>query len=130
MSDAEIRIAIAEALGWMDIYRCGKSLKRNNEGSVHGKYFAGTQDKPSINYGREYQMIPDYPGDLNAMHEAEKAAFGSSNLWQKFVFELLEISGGSGLSELDGLCCLVQSTARQRAEAFLRTIGKWKDETP
>ena len=102
----QINEAIAEACGiiskdqWGSLYRTLHGIVRN---------------------------CPDYCNDLNAMHEAEKAVFRSSNLWQKFVFELIETSGGSGMCELDGLCCLAQSAARQRAEAFLRTLGKWEE---
>jgi hypothetical protein len=105
MSPEKQRIAIAEACGWKPDKRGLGWL------SPHGYY----------------APEPDYLNDLNAMHEAEKFTFRSCNLWQKFVFELLEVCGGSGMSELDGLCCLVQATAAQRAKALLRTIGKWED---
>ncbi len=59
--------------------------------------------------------IPDYLGDLNAMHEAEKALTGEQS-WQ--YVQLL-----SGYSN-EGWC----ATAAQRAEAFLRTLGLWVEE--
>ena len=63
--------------------------------------------------------LPDYLNDLNAMHEAEVTVFNKKD-WHKYT---------------DILCDQVQSkndspiraTAAQRAEALLRTIGKWKD---
>ena len=62
--------------------------------------------------------LPDYLNDLNAMHEAEG-----------------ELNRGSGYHETGGyglyLVALdhdVSATAAQRAEAFLRTIGKWVDQ--
>jgi hypothetical protein len=67
------------------------------------------------------EFTPNYLNDLNAMHEAEKvlqddreAAFRGW-LWL-----------AHGQPELR--CAIVHATAAQRAEAFLRTIGKWEDD--
>ena len=65
--------------------------------------------------------------DLNAMREAEKAAFGSSTLWVDFAVNLLTVLQASEMPVADGMTCVLQATAAQRAEAFLRTIGKWRD---
>jgi hypothetical protein len=58
--------------------------------------------------------MPDYCNDLNAMHEAEKI-----------------LSDQQASAYITTLCLEVQpepklyhATARQRAEAFLRTLGK------
>ena len=59
--------------------------------------------------GNRYREIPDYLNDLNAMHEAEQTLDGN----QRLPYLVL----------LQGHCF---PTAAQRAEAFLRTIGKWK----
>jgi hypothetical protein len=56
--------------------------------------------------------LPDYLNDLNAMHEAEKVL--DSTQGDRY-FELLD--------QLD--VPSISATAAQRAEAFLRTIGKW-----
>ena len=61
-----------------------------------------------------YAPEPDYLTDLNAMHEAEMVL--TADQWYKY----------------DSLMPLrdpqkIHATARQRAEAFLRTLGKWKD---
>lgn len=113
MTEEQIRIAIAEACGW----------KREFDGNHEEPEWYWIPPNDPDGDGE----LPDYCNDLNAMHEAETATFGSTDLWQKFVFKLLNTCGGSGMDELDGLCCLVQVTALQRAEAFLRTIGKWKE---
>ena len=112
MNPEQQRVAIAEACGWT---------------VTHWK--VNPFDVIATKDGTEYLLkhLPDYLNDLNAMHDVEKTVFRSSNLWQKFVFELIETSGGSGMCELDGLCCLARATAAQRAEAFLRTIGKWEE---
>ena len=63
-------------------------------------------------------LIPDYLNDLNAMHEAEKV--------------LVRLQWVSYLRRLQTLCdesvsWPIHATAAQRAEAFLRTIGKWEE---
>jgi predicted GTPase len=60
------------------------------------------------------QQPPDYCNDLNAMHEAEK-----SLAYKQFEDYLMEL--------LDFIDEPILATARQRAEAFLRTLGKWEE---
>ncbi len=68
---------------------------------------------PGADYvGQEF--IPDYCNDLNAMHQAEKTLRGGE--WDTYV-DLLA----------DTWMQVARATARQRAEAFLRTLGKWED---
>jgi hypothetical protein len=67
-----------------------------------------------------WHPLPDYLNDLNAMHEAEKVLnekqedIMNSTLW--------DIMGGRKY--------LWHATASQRAEALLRTVGKWKEAKP
>ena len=71
--------------------------------------------------GVEERRVPDYLHDLNAMNEAEKIIVGSG-------------LAGSNVDvvyhrELQRLCfdkLIWHATAAQRAEAFLRCIGKWE----
>ena len=98
------RIAIAEACGWHDW--------RGIE-SPHDRVKA---------FG---DVLPDYLNDLNAMREAEKVLPDYSPMIRYYNL----------------LCSMCQSddygiyahreiyaTAKQRAEAFLKTIGKWKEQ--
>lgn len=63
-------------------------------------------------------LPPRYCRDLNAMHEAEKGLIkGDPGLWECYTNRLYTKYG------IDG----IHATARERAEAFLKTIGKWKD---
>ena len=67
--------------------------------------------------------VPDYLNDLNAMHDAEKVLI-RPNLYAQ---------GGWGmylrhLSIVTDEQHPIDATAAQRAEAFLRTIGKWEVE--
>lgn len=63
----------------------------------------------------DYRMIPDYLNDLNAMHEAEISYIITNGLWDDYVGHLKAIM-------YQGERFWGQATAKQRAEAFLRTI--------
>jgi hypothetical protein len=64
----------------------------------------------------------DYCGDLNAMREAEK---GLGNRLREYGERLCEMTV---VSEQDFPACYIwHATARQRAEAFLRALGKWEE---
>ncbi len=100
------QIAIAEARGW----RRGP----NGHGwflstpSLYRGMFTGISNGPLID------GLPDYLNDLNAMHEAEKVLTDM----QSIRYE----------ARLGRIGRIFNATAAQRAEAFLRTIGKWEDE--
>ena len=74
-----------------------------------------------------YNSGINYCADLNAMHEAEQAQWRKSySSRYDFVYELGKIlmpTIGYRAEAVD----LLDATPRQRAEAFLRTIGKWKE---
>jgi hypothetical protein len=117
MSPERQRVVIAELCGHKDI-----AIRIIAEGTG--------LDTPMICsgvVGLGGYSLPDYLNDLNAMRDAEVCLFKGSDLWQKFAFALIDASGGSGMSELDGLCCMIQATAAQRAESFLRTLNKWEE---
>jgi hypothetical protein len=95
------RIAIAEACGWS-----GMSL-----GSVVG--FTPKKKLATV--------IPDFLNDLNAMHEAEKVL--TYEQWSRYVDYLID--GEDSTAPYRGYEA-IHATAAQRAEAFLRTIGKWR----
>lgn len=67
--------------------------------------------------------LPDYLNDLNAMHEAEKTL--SQKDKREYAYQL---NGGYYTSGLDDTFDIVHATAAQRAEAYLRAIGKWEGE--
>lgn len=63
-------------------------------------------------------VLPDYLNDLNAMHEVEKTLTDKAH--EEFRLNLYDVIG-------DDSRLIVSSTAAQRAEAFLLTIGKWEE---
>ena len=68
---------------------------------------------------------PDYPECLNAMHEAEKVLTSK----QKQTYATLLSDAMSDSAPTDSWHAVwsetIHATAAQRAEAFLRTVGKW-----
>ena len=62
-----------------------------------------------------WKCANDYCTDLNAMHEAEKHIYNHNNMWSAYYYE---ISAGP---------FSLHATARKKAEAFLKALGKWKE---
>jgi len=60
--------------------------------------------------------LPDYLNDLNAIHNVEKKLKGMQ--WLNYVDSLLDVCGCETPT--------ITATAAQRAESYLRTIGKWE----
>ena len=103
--EIEINVAIAEACGWKDIWvECAA---------------VGIPPEAKSRARMESRHIPNYCNDLNAMHEAEKML--DKNNFISYLRRVI-ISG-----HIDCLENCVFATARQRAEAFLRTKGLWRD---
>ncbi len=112
MTDEQINGAIAPIHGW-DL-----DPEEAHEWESRGSWVKSPRGQMKGRY-----EIPNYCNDLNAMREAEMT---------------LPVHGGNG-HEWDnsrsefrwhlGLICLqpIHATARQRAEAFLKTIGKWEE---
>lgn len=101
MTDEQINAAIAEACGWTEITK-----KAPLRGSLKHRFIASKAG------GKAF--IPSYCTDLNAMHEAEhKLPYVQLC---NYIDLLIEFSPEAAVA-----------TARQRAEAFLRTLGKWEE---
>lgn len=67
-------------------------------------------------------VFPDYLSDLNAMHEAVKhrRLQDRPEFLGEFARSLRRLTAGS-----DTLA--ISSSAAKRAEAYIRTIGKWEE---
>ena len=117
------RIAIAEACGWKDISPC--DTKRFDGTKSHVDYL-GTPPPPRA----ARRWLPDYLNDLNAMHTVEMACanqLGDSYAkWIRWAIhrdaQLETKNQVLRVATWRNYC----ANAAQRAEAFLRTIGKWE----
>ena len=121
MKSEQQRIAIAKVCGWEGCtdpkcdYRKAMHLHKNGVVAFPESY--------------SIPRFPDYPNDLNAMHEAEMTLTNE----QRFLLaiHLKEMTNRGQFwscceEEQWSLACY--ATAAQRAEAFLRTLNLWTDE--
>ena len=112
MSEKEINIAIAEACGWT---WHGEDSWPKNPSNFYWK-------KGRLNY----QILPNYLNDLNAVREAEELL--DDDQWLEYMLNLQDVlqrdpNRGKWIVCQDNM----HSTAAQRAKAFVKTIGKWKE---
>jgi hypothetical protein len=105
------RIAIAEACGWTDLDRRLGDKRTNAQ--------------------CDYCGIPDYLNDLDAMHEAEKVLTDEQRKQYSetlgLVVNQLRPLTVTGKVNWWWMAKFAHATAAQRAEAFRRTLGLWKD---
>lgn len=100
MTDEQINVAIADACGWR---------------KEDGVYMWTANGIDCTCY-----ELWDWVNDLNAMHEAEKTIF--PYYAPVYSNKLAKVTGAEMSDDTDYFC----ATARQRAEAFLRALGKWE----
>ena len=125
MTDDEINIAIAEAMGIKPKTECPE---------CYGTGYGGSEMDhiPCIRCNRTgivepYYDSPDYTKDLNAMREAEEWLFPNQ------VCQLNQTDCFAEYRARLELRCLghpggaMRATARQRAETFCQATGIWKD---
>jgi len=111
MTDEQINIAIAEACGWTDCeYVESLGLCKGRNRYLMPQYETG------------HSIIPNYAGCLNAMHETEKT------LNPIKAAEYARMLTSTAWQSEQPVFAPMTATARQRAEAFLRTLGKWEEE--
>jgi hypothetical protein len=131
MNPKNQRIAIAKACGTLRTefdfsinYHNNKRIVRRfdtkEEAERAYKYEKNSYGNPSeIEEKINFNRIPDYLNDLNAMHEAEG---------------IMDIDELSDYAELLGISDeiyghnVVRATAQEKAEAFLKTFNLWTDE--
>ena len=118
MTPEEQRIAIAEACGWKN-HDHPDVMQFKQGWTMPEQWCMDPKGVLRSNHER-----PDYLNDLNAMHEAEKVLTKEQK--HKYLNHLSEFT--EGRRDTDYVWWdTIFATASQRAEAFLRTIGKWKE---
>lgn len=115
MTKEQINIAIAESLGWHhfiinDEYGNDRALRPGEE-FVMGCFFTD---------------IPNYTTDLNAMYEIEKSITDPRKMLD--YFNHLSRYNDPDARSIQDSFNIITATAAQRAEAYLRTIGKWNEK--
>lgn len=99
LTDEQKRIAIAEACGWIKVRQ---HWEKQENGETVSAY---------CNDSHAHRQLPDYLNDLNAIHEAEKAAIIGEHEDSYYFY-------------LHGMGCekIAFATAAQRADAFLSCL--------
>lgn len=129
MTDKEINIACAEA--------CGVSLSswycpRCRE-CVAPQDVSFNETHTKCGEAVHADGIPSYTTDLNACHEMEQVldsqVSDTRSLWLDHLAACCNWPKTKNALELnfEVQYLVARSTARQRAEAFLKTVGKWMD---
>jgi hypothetical protein len=136
MTPEEINRAIAETCGWKwyripqkpihgpRVYRClflpaVHEIDQSPEWLIRAD---GTESICNWHFLQKEGGVKDYHSDLNAMAEAERVLTYEQKKQYRWKLQegfLPETPSGQEL--------LCHATSAQRAEAFLRTIGKWTD---
>lgn len=126
MTPQEINVAIAEACGFFDIREDVTGFFGWRKGYHQPTTYYKAKENCTLS------PIPDYFNDLNAMHEAEKTLTPNQQI--RFihnlgleVLKLCPLAGDYWMAHELDCWTMSRATAPQRAEAFLRTIGKWKE---
>jgi len=114
MSPEAINKAVAEACGWKII------PERPNPGHARNPENPPTLREQYVNPEGRIYFLPDFCNDLNAIHEAEKILLQDHGEWERYFFFLDRVC------DFPNQIFNPHATAAQRAEAFLRTIGKWQ----
>jgi hypothetical protein len=112
MTDQEINQAIAEHCGWVRV-------KAHRDYGWQTEHWHDPKDECFL-------CLPDYCSDLNAMADAINA-LPSDGTWDRFVEQLKRVCHWDVGSPTVQMMLVINATARQRAEAFLRTLGKWHE---
>lgn len=113
MKPNEINTLIATACGWKNIHPLNKWKEGGPKGRTDGTIIGDVGDRKSVG-------LPNYAASLDAMHEAEKTLVRGEKLWHDYYRDHLPLVAG-------GVLCAMSATAAQRAEAFLRVKGLWRE---
>jgi hypothetical protein len=118
MNEHEQIIAIAEACGWtlcvfVESIGLVKGFPPPNNPTRYGTYENGMA------------QLPSYLTDLNAIHDVEKSL--DQTLAGALAGEYSRMLTSIAWRSEQPVFAPMTATAAQRAEAFLRTIGKWTE---
>jgi hypothetical protein len=119
MTPQEINIEIAKVCGWRNIHTRNCRFERSKTGQrLCGYHPNGGGTLLPNGETSNANTLPNYHGDLNAMHEAEQTL--TDEQYSRYGWTLL----GDGHIEAREF---LSAPPGKRAEAFLRTLNLWKD---
>lgn len=122
MTEEEQQMAIAEFCGWREAFPRGKDPHPETKrgGILLPYHWVNERTHARV------MDLPDYLHDLNAMHEVEEKL--SDDIRYDFCLWVMKLGAPhTSTSARENIWLATHATAAQRAEALLRTIGKWVD---
>lgn len=130
MTDEQINTRIAEIRGWDMDPEEAREWESRGQWTKH-------PEKTSNKLVSKRMHVPKYTEDLNAMRDAESAEMAKGNNAANYFAELQNIvqrdddaTSANTESYYPKLSRFsLYASARQRAEAFLRTLDKWEVQT-
>lgn len=108
-----MRKEISLVMGWKWVINANESVTVFSPG---GSQATGNVDQQHIAY--EILNLPDYPNDLNAMHQAEKVL--TFKQAEEYSSLLLAIQVRDAGENCPAMRC--SANAHQKSEAFLKTV--------
>lgn len=136
MNPQEQRIAIAVSQGYaFDIDTKRKRFGYNRPIKTEVNFIYDFIDRGStvsiLTFERLFEEagVPDYLNDLNAMHEVEKTMNATVTSYHDNLAKVLKAEDActNWFDDSTYQHLLICAPASARAEAFLRTIGKWRE---
>lgn len=122
MDGEEMRIAIAEACGWRNVRMTrGEPFAADDEIQSGYNALAGSPHGQPLDY---FEEIPNYPADLNAMHEAKRKLLTTTELCCTFNNLLIEEKPPRPVEFETDKWSWGQS-AEAECRALLKTLGLW-----
>ena len=120
MTSEQQTIKIAEACGWKNVHwyedNAGPPILCGDPPPTHKKRH------------RYDTTVPDYLIDLNVMREAEFILTHSQEMSYLSHLRSILCYPSTGRISRHMACSLYHASAAQKAEAFLKTLGLWKED--
>lgn len=121
MTNEQINAAIAEACGFV----CLHEFQVDKDGAKFGFW----EYPPTWTGPKKQPWCLDFCTDLNAMHEAETVLdYEQCEAFSNAVADIVHAANREKDYPFPWCFARIHATARQRAEAFLRTLNKWEDK--
>ena len=126
VTNEEINIEIAEFCGWRKIREQDYQPFGTNE-YIDGpsQVWVGIHPESDVD-SKEYEVIPDYCNNLNAMAEAKNLLTGDKRReFIDYLYEVVKQDKNINAGPYSVMIEAFYATAKQQAIAFVKTIGKW-----
>jgi len=130
MTNEELNVEIAEYYGWRNI-REQDYQPFGTDPYIDGpsQVWVGIHPESDVD-SKEFEVIPDYCKDLNAMAEAKNLLTGEKRIGfidylYEIVYEVVKQDKNINAGPYSVMTQAFYATAKQQAIAFVKTIGKW-----